>query len=143
MLKEFREFAVKGNMIDLAIGVVIGASFGRIVDSLVKDVIMPPVSFITGGIDFGNLFFVLREGTPQGPYATVKAAAEAGAVTLNLGLFINAVVTFFIVAWALFFVVKGMNRLRKAQEAAPPPPAEPPATEVLLGEIRDILRQKI
>ncbi|MFQ3588318.1 MAG: large conductance mechanosensitive channel protein MscL [Fimbriimonadaceae bacterium] len=142
MLKEFREFAIKGNMIDLAIGVVIGAAFGRIVDSLVRDVIMPPVSFLTGGIDFGNVFFVLREGTPAGPYASLKAASDAGAVTLNLGLFLNSLITFLIVAWALFFVVKAMNRLRRAQEPAPAPPPEPPATEVLLGEIRDILKQK-
>ena len=118
MLKEFREFAMKGSVVDLAIGVVIGAAFGKIVDSLVKDILMPPIGKLLGGVDFSNLFVALGGG----PYPTLKAAQDAGAATLNYGLFVNAVIQFMIVAFALFMVVKGVNSMRREQAAAPPPP---------------------
>jgi large conductance mechanosensitive channel len=119
MLKEFREFAMKGSVVDLAIGVVIGAAFGKIVDSLVKDILMPPIGRLLGGVDFSNLFVTLSGG---GPYPSLKAAQDAGAATLNYGLFVNAVIQFMIVAFALFMVVKGMNSMRRQQATAPPPP---------------------
>jgi large conductance mechanosensitive channel len=113
MLKEFREFAVKGNAVDLAIGVIIGAAFGAVVNSLVNDVIMPPIGKVVGGVDFGDLFVVLGQGT----YASLKAAKDAGAATLNYGLFVNTVINFLIIAFVLFLVVKGMNALRREQPA--------------------------
>jgi large conductance mechanosensitive channel len=118
MLKEFKEFAMRGNVIDMAVGIIIGAAFGTIVGTLVSDVLMPPIGLLLGNVDFTNLFVVLKEGTTAGPYATVAAAKGAGAVTLNYGLFVNTVVNFLIVAFAIFFVVRGMNSLKK--EAAPP-----------------------
>jgi len=119
MLKEFKQFAMRGNVVDLAVGVIIGAAFGKIVDSLVKDVIMPPIGLILGKVDFSNLFVVLREGANQaGPYLTVEAAQKAGAVTLNYGLFINVMISFVIVAWAVFLMIKLMNRL-KNEEVSP------------------------
>lgn len=136
MFKEFKEFAMKGNMLDLAVGLVMGTAFGAIVASLVKDVIMPPIGLALGGIDFASLFVVLREGKTPGPYPTVDAAHGAGAVTLNWGLFVNSIVSFIVIALAIFFVVKAMNRMRKAEEA----PAVPPRSETLLEEIRDILK---
>lgn len=118
MFKEFKEFAVKGNAVDLAIGVILGTAFGAVVTSLVKDVIMPPIGALLGGADFSQLFLVIKEGaTAAAPYATMAAAAEAGAVTLNYGVFINAIINFLIVGWVLFIVVKTMNRLRKSEEA--------------------------
>ncbi|MGC2518974.1 MAG: large conductance mechanosensitive channel protein MscL [Burkholderiales bacterium] len=141
MLKEFKEFAMRGNVIDLAVGVVIGAAFGKIVDSLVKDVIMPPIGLALGRVDFSNLFVVLKEGVQPGPYATLDTAAKAGAVTLNLGLFLNTVVSFLIVAFAIFLLVKAINRLKRQQEAASPTPAEPPEEVKLLREIRDLLKK--
>ncbi|WP_430513064.1 large conductance mechanosensitive channel protein MscL [Pannonibacter phragmitetus] len=141
MLKEFKEFAVKGNMLDMAIGIVIGAAFSAIVSSMVDDIIMPPIGLILGNVDFSELFLVLKQGTPEGPYATVDAAKTAGAVTWNLGLFINAVVKFVIVAFALFIVVKGVNRLRREEKAKPAEPAKPPRQELLLEEIRDLLKK--
>jgi large conductance mechanosensitive channel len=116
MLKEFREFAIKGNAVDLAVGLVLGTAFGAIVASLVNDVVMPPVGLLLGNVDFAQLFVVLKEGAAPGPYATVEAAAEAGAVTLNYGVFINAIVYFAIVAFAIFFLVKAMNRMKRAEE---------------------------
>jgi large conductance mechanosensitive channel len=118
MLKEFREFAMKGNVVDLAVGIVIGAAFGKIVDSLVKDLLMPPIGKALGGVDFTNLFVVLGDGA----YPTLKAAQDAGAATLNYGLFINALINFLIIAFALFLVVKAMNRMKREEAAAPPPP---------------------
>ena len=118
MLKEFREFAMKGNVVDLAVGVVIGAAFGKIVDSLVKDMIMPPIGRLLGGVDFTNLFVPLAGGD----YPSLKAAQDAGAATLNYGLFINALINFIIIAFALFLVVKAMNRMKREEAAAPPPP---------------------
>jgi large conductance mechanosensitive channel len=140
MLKEFREFAMKGNMLDLAIGIVIGAAFGAIISSLVKDIIMPPIGMLLGGLDFSQLFVVLKDPAGGGAYKTIEEATKAGAVTLNYGLFINTIVNFLIVALALFFVVKGVNRLRKKQEDQPAP--EKPHQEVVLEEIRDILKAK-
>jgi large conductance mechanosensitive channel len=144
MLKEFREFAVKGNALDMAVGIIIGAAFGTIVNSLVNDVIMPPVGLLLGQVDFSNLLVVLREGSLPPPYATPAAAAEAGAVTINYGAFINHVISFVIVAFAVFLLVRNFNRLREAAQAPPPPPAppEPPAEERLLTEIRDLLRAR-
>ncbi len=114
MLKEFKEFAIKGNAVDLAVGVIVGAAFGAVVGSLVKDVIMPPIGALLGGADFSQLFIVLKEGAKAaGPYATVAAAADAGAVTLNYGVFINTLINFVIVAFAVFMLVKVINRLRK------------------------------
>jgi large conductance mechanosensitive channel len=142
MLKEFKEFALKGNFVDLAVGVVIGAAFGPIVTSLVNDILMPPIGLLVGGVDFGNLFVLLREGqkVPQ-PYASLAAAKAAGAVTLNIGVFINVVINFLIVATAVFFLVKGIYRLRR-QPAAAPVPATPSRSELLLEEIRDAIKQR-
>ena len=142
MLREFKEFAMRGSVVDLAVGVIIGAAFGKIVDSLVKDVIMPPIGLALGRVDFANLFLVLKEGRQAGPYTTVEAAAQAGAVTLNYGGFVNTVISFLIVAWAIFMVIKGMNRLRRKEEAAPAKaPPEPPEEVKLLRDIRDALRK--
>ena len=126
MLEEFKKFAMKGNMVDMAVGIVIGAAFGAIVKSLVSDILMPPIGILMGNVNFSDLFVVLKEGTTPGPFATLAAAKDAGAVTLNYGLLINTVVNFLIVAFAIFFVVRGINRL-KAQEEAPP--AEPTTKE--------------
>ena len=140
MLKEFKEFVMRGNVMDMAVGIIIGAAFGAIVTSLVNDVIMPPIGLLLGGADFSNLFVVLKDGaTAPPPYASVAAAKAAGAVTLNLGLFVNAVVSFTIVAFAVFLVVKSVNRVRRAE---PPPPAPPTASEALLAEIRDLLKKR-
>ena len=125
MLKEFKEFAVKGNVVDMAVGIIIGGAFGTIVKSLVSDIIMPPIGLLLGGVDFSDLFLTLKEGATAGPYATLAAAKEAGAVTLNLGVFMNGVISFLIVAFAVFLLVKGINRLRRQPEEAPPAPAEP------------------
>lgn len=119
MLKEFKEFAMRGNVIDMAVGIIIGAAFGTIVGTLVSDVLMPPIGLLLGNVDFTNLFVVLKEGTTPGPYATVAAAKGAGAVTLNYGLFVNTLVNFLFIAFAVFFVVRGMNSLKK-KEVAPP-----------------------
>ena len=141
MLKEFREFAIRGNVVDMAVGLIIGGAFGTIVTSLVNDVLMPPIGMLLGGVDFANLFVVLKEGTKAaGPYASVAAAREAGAVTVNIGVFINTIISFLIVAFAVFMVVRGVNAARRE----PPPPAAPPAptpTEQLLTEIRDLLKR--
>ena len=126
MLKEFKEFVMRGNVVDMAVGIVIGAAFGVIIKSLVADVLMPPIGLLLGGVDFSNLFMVIKEGTTAGPFATVAAAKEAGAVTLNYGLFVNTIVSFLIIAFAIFFVVRGINRLKKEEEA---PPAEPTTKE--------------
>jgi large conductance mechanosensitive channel len=119
MLKDFKEFAMRGNVVDMAVGIIIGAAFGTIIGTLVSDVLMPPIGILLGNVDFSNLFIVLKEGKTAGPYATVAAAKAAGAVTVNYGLFVNAVVNFLIVAFAIFFVVRGMNTLKKKEEAPP------------------------
>jgi large conductance mechanosensitive channel len=116
MLKEFKEFAIKGNMVDLAIGVIMGGAFGAVVNSLVKDVIMPPIGALLTNVDFSNLMWVIREGKTPGPYATPTAAAEAGAVVMSYGTFINTAINFLVVAVVIFFLVKAMNKLRKAKE---------------------------
>ncbi len=139
MLKEFRDFIAQGNAIDLAVGVVIGAAFGKIVDSLVKDLIMPPIGLLLGGVDFANAFAVLKDGATPGPYASLKAAQDAGANVLAYGSFVNTVVQFLIVAFAIFIVVKAVNRMRKPAEATAAAPAE---DVVLLGEIRDLLKSR-
>lgn len=139
MLKEFKEFALKGNMFDMAVGIIIGAAFTTVVGSLVADIVSPVVGLGVGGFDFTQLFLVLKEGTTPGPYLTMAAAEEAGAVTLNWGKFINEVITFLMVAGATFMLVKGYNAAKRKEEAAPPPPAAPPADVVLLTEIRDLL----
>ena len=135
MLNEFKEFAIKGNVVDMGIGIVIGAAFTSIVKSFVADIINPIIGVITGGIDFSNLFINLGDGD----FASLAAAQEAGAPTINYGLFINAIITFIIVAWVMFMVIKGVNQMKRAEEAAPAAPPEPPKSEVLLEEIRNLL----
>ena len=139
MFSEFKAFLARGNVLDLAVGVIIGAAFGKIVESLVKDVIMPPIGLLLGNVDFSELFFVLKEGAVAEPYATLAAAREAGAVTLNYGLFVNAVVSFTIVAFAVFMLIRTINRLRTEEPPAPPPAA--PEDVLLLREIRDALKK--
>ena len=137
MFKEFKEFALKGNMLDMAIGIIIGAAFGAIISSLVDDVIMPPIGLVLGGVDFSQFFVVLKG---EGDFSTIQQAQETGAVTWNIGLFINAILKFLIIAVALFIVVKGVNAMRKQEEEAPAKPAPPPQDIVLLTEIRDLLK---
>lgn len=144
---EFKAFILRGNVIDLAVGVVVGASFSNIVKSLVDDIIMPPIGLILGGVDFSNIFVTLKAGAagvPDGGYPTLAAAKAAGAVTMNVGLFINSVLSFLIVASAIFVVVKMVNKLQSAaikkQETAKP--AAPPEDIVLLREIRDALTKR-
>lgn len=133
MLKEFKEFALKGNLVDLAVGFILGGAFGTIVQSLVNDIMMPILGRLTGGADFSNLFINLGDGA----FTSLAEAKEAGAPVIAYGLFVNNIISFAIMAFALFFVVKGMNRLKKKEEAAPPP--APPRQEVLLEEIRNLL----
>jgi large conductance mechanosensitive channel len=125
MLKEFKEFAMRGNVMDMAVGIIIGAAFGPIVGSLVGDVIMPPIGLLMGNVDFSNLFFALKEGAQAGPYASVTAAKAAGAITINYGLFINTIINFIIVAFAIFMMIKVMNRMKREQ----PAPAAAPTTK--------------
>ena len=139
MLKEFKDFAMKGNVVDLAIAVVIGAAFGKIVDSMVGDIIMPIIGAITGGVDFSNLYLPLSSTVKSGlGYIDAK---KAGAV-LGWGAFLTTVVNFVIIAWVLFLVVKGINSLKKTEAAAPAAAEAPAADVVLLGEIRDLLKKK-
>jgi large conductance mechanosensitive channel len=137
MLQEFREFIARGSVVDLAVGVVIGAAFTAIVNSLVNDILMPPLGLIIGGIDLSNFFIVLKG---SGTYPTLEAAKAAGAVTINYGQFVNAVIRFVIVAFAIFVLVKQVNRLYRAKPVEAAPPA-PPREEILLTEIRDLLKQ--
>jgi len=134
MLNEFKQFVARGNVVDLAVGIIMGAAFTGIVNSLVKDIIMPPVGKLMGGLDFSNYFFNLSGGT----YATLKAAQDAGAATINYGIFLNQVLNFVIVAFAVFIMVKQVNRFRKKEDAKPAPA---PRSEVLLEEIRDLLKK--
>ena len=122
MFKEFKDFAIRGNVIDMAVGIVIGGAFSLIVKSFVADVIMPPIGLLLGGVDFSNLFVVLKEGAAASPYSSLAAAKEAGAVTINVGLFINTIVSFAIVAFAIFLVIRWINSLKKEEEAAPAVP---------------------
>ena len=126
MFKEFRDFAMRGNVIDLAVGVIIGASFGAIVNSLVKDVLMPPIGLLLGKVDFANLFWVMRAGSPSEPYATVADAQAAGAVTMNYGLFINAIVSFIFVAFAVFLLIRSVNRMKRPAPVTDPTTKECP-----------------
>ncbi len=143
MLQDFKEFAMRGNVVDMAVGIVIGAAFGTIVKSFVSDVLMPPVGLLLGNVDFSNLFAVIKAGTTAAPYATLEAAKEAGAVTLNYGAFLNTVISFVIIAFAVFMVIKAINSLqRKEDEKDEEAPAEPPKQEQLLSEIRDILKAR-
>lgn len=127
MLKEFKEFAMRGNVVDMAVGIIIGAAFGTIVKSLVSDVIMPPIGLLLGNVDFSNLFILLKHGAEvSGPYASLADAQAAGAVTLNYGMFINTIISFLIVAFAVFMLVRSINKLKRKEEA---PPAEPTTKE--------------
>ncbi|SNR93013.1 large conductance mechanosensitive channel [Methylobacillus rhizosphaerae] len=139
MFKEFKAFAMRGNVVDMAVGIIIGAAFGSIVKSLVDDVIMPPIGLLLGNVDFSNLFFVLKDGAEvASPYASVAAAQAAGAVTLNYGVFINAIVSFLIVAFAVFLLIRAINKLKAEEPAAP---EVTPEDIVLLREIRDSLKK--
>jgi large conductance mechanosensitive channel len=138
MFQEFKQFAMRGNVVDMAVGIIIGAAFGKIIDSLVKDVIMPPIGLMLGKVDFANLFLVVNDGNPPGPYSTVDIAQKAGAVTINYGVFINTIISFIIVAFAVFLVIRALNNAKKEAAAAPAAPLE---EVVLLREIRDSLKK--
>jgi large conductance mechanosensitive channel len=126
MLKEFKEFALRGSVVDMAVGIIIGGAFGTIVTSLVNDVIMPPIGLLLGGVDFANIYILLKAGDPAPPYPSLADAQAAGAVTINFGLFFNAVISFLIVALVVFLLIRGINRLRREEEA---PPEEPTLKE--------------
>jgi len=141
MLKEFKEFIMRGNVVDMAVGIIIGAAFGAIVTSLVNDVIMPPIGLLLGNVDFANLFILLKEGTPGKPYASLADAQAAGAVTINYGTFINSVIAFLIVAFVIFLLIRNINRLRREAEeelAAEPTTQECPfcRSTIPLGAVR-------
>lgn len=121
MFKDFKEFAMRGNVVDMAVGIIIGAAFGTIVKSLVSDVIMPPIGLLLGNVDFGNLFVVLKQGATAGPYAALADAQAAGAVTINYGMFINTIISFIIVAFAVFLLIRNINKLKREEEAPPEP----------------------
>ncbi len=125
MLKEFKEFAMRGNVVDMAVGIIIGGAFGTIVKSLVSDVLMPPIGLLLGGVDFSDLFITLKDGATAGPYLTLAMAQKAGAVTLSYGLFMNSVISFLIVAFAVFLLIKALNKLKREEEA----PEEAPTTK--------------
>lgn len=135
---EFQKFVMRGNVVDLAVGIIIGAAFTAIVGSLVRDIFNPLIGLLIGGIDFSNIFVVLKGER----LATLEATQKAGAVTLNVGLFVNAVIQFLIVAFAVFWLVKVLSRLQRKAEAAPAEPPAPPRSEVLLEEIRDLLKNR-
>ena len=130
---------MRGNVVDMAVGIIIGAAFGKIVESLVKDVVMPPIGLLLGKVDFSNLFAVLKEGAQAGPYWSIEAAQKAGAVTFNYGLFINTIISFVIVAFAVFLLIRAINRLKQQEQAKPT--AAPPEEIILLREIRDSLKR--
>lgn len=138
MLDEFKKFIIRGNVVDLAVGIVVGAAFGKIVGSFVADILMPPIGMLMGNVDFSELFINL--GTVS--YPTLAAAKQAGAPTLNYGLFVNTLVDFVIIAGAIFLVVKLINRMKQKEEKAPAKPAAPTREEQLLAEIRDLLKAK-
>ncbi len=125
MFKEFKEFAMRGNVVDMAVGIIIGAAFGTVIKSLVADIIMPPIGLLLGNVDFANLFILLKPGNPAGPYLALAEAQKAGAVTINYGAFINTIISFIIVAFAVFLLIRNINRLKKQEEA----PAEPATKE--------------
>ena len=126
MFKEFKEFAMRGNVVDMAVGIIIGAAFGLIVKSLVADVLMPPIGILLGNVDFRNLFIVIKEGATAGPFDTLAAAKEAGAVVISYGVFFNTIISFIIVAFAVFMVIRNINKMKKEEET---PPAEPTTKE--------------
>lgn len=136
VFKEFREFAMRGNVVDLAVGIILGGAFGAIVTSLVNDIIMPVIGLVTGGVDFSKMVYVLKEAS------TGPDGKEIAAVTINYGKFINFIITFIIVAFSMFMLIKAMNSLKRKQEAAPVPPPETPPQEKLLTEIRDLLAKR-
>jgi len=138
MLKEFKDFAMRGNVMDMAIGIIIGGAFGTIVKSLVSDIIMPPIGILLGGVDFTNIFLTLKGDV----LPTLAEAKKAGSVTMNLGVFMNSVISFLIVAFSVFLLVKAMNAAKRKEEKAPDAPKAPPRNEVLLEEIRDALVNK-
>ncbi len=138
MLSEFKKFAMRGNVMDMAVGIIIGGAFGKIVASLVNDVIMPPIGLLMGNVDFSQLFINLTDTA----YPSLAAAQEAGAATINYGMFINATVNFVIVAFAIFMMIKGMNSMQKKEEEKPAEPAKPSAEVELLTEIRDSLKKR-
>ena len=137
MTQEFKKFALRGNVVDMAVGIIIGAAFGKIVSSLVADVVMPPIGWLIGGVDFSALSVTLKEAVPA-----MDGAEAIPAVTLNYGAFINTVIDFLIIALAIFVTIKAMNRMMRKKEEAPAAPPEPPKEEVLLTEIRDLLKAK-
>ncbi len=136
MLEEFKQFVLGGNMVDMAVGIVIGAAFGTIVGSLVEDILLPPIGLLLGGVDFSSIFTVLKEGSTAAPYASLEAAKTAGAITINWGNFLNTLISFIIIAAAIFVVIKLLNKVRSAQEETPE------ASVALLGEIRDLLKHQ-
>lgn len=138
LFKEFKQFAMRGNVLDMAIGIMMGAAFGKIISSLVSDVLMPPIGKLLGNVNFSNLFIVLGEGD----FPSVEAAKEAGVATVNYGIFINTVIDFVIVAFVIFLFVKGINAMKKKEEAAPAAPPEPSLEQKLLAEIRDLLKKR-
>lgn len=138
MLQEFKKFALRGNVMDMAIGIILGAAFGKIVTSFVNDILMPPIGMLLGNVDFASLYVSLTGGE----FATLEAAKEAGAVTINYGIWLNTVIDFLIVAFAIFLVVKQINRMKKKEEEAPKPPPAPSGEEKVLTEIRDLLKQR-
>lgn len=138
MLKEFKDFAMRGNVVDMAVGIVIGVAFGKIVSSLVKDVIMPPIGKLMGNVDFSNLFVNLGDTV----YESLAVAQEAGAPTINYGVFLNTILDFVIVAFAIFMVVQGLNKMKKKEEEKPAEPPKPSEEVVLLTEIRDALKNR-
>lgn len=131
MLGEFKKFAMRGNVVDMAVGIIIGGAFGTIVKSLVADVIMPPVGLLLGGVDFTDLFIILKEGATAGPYSTLALAQEAGAVTISYGIFINAVISFLIVAFAVFLLIRGINKLQAEEEEPASDPTEKECTHCM------------
>ncbi len=144
MWNEFKEFAIKGNVVDMAVGIIIGAAFGTIVTALVEGILMPPIGLLLGGVDFSDIFTVLQQGDPAGPYASLAAAEAAGAVTMNWGAFINTLISFLIIAFAVFLFVKWINNLKKMTErkvADEAPAPELSADQQLLTEIRDLLKR--
>lgn len=138
MLQEFKKFAMRGNVMDMAVGIIIGGAFGKIITSLVNDIIMPPIGKLLGGVDFTNLFIVLGKGS----YPSLEAAKAAGAATINYGVFVNTVINFIIIAFSIFILIKAMNSAKKKEEAAPAAPPAPTKDQVLLTEIRDLLAKK-
>jgi large conductance mechanosensitive channel len=137
IIKEFKDFAMKGNVMDMAVGIIIGGAFGKIIASLVSDILMPPIGKLMGGVDFASLYINLSGGQ----YESLELAKEAGAATINYGLFINTVINFVIIAFSIFILVKAMNSAKKKEAAAPAAPPAPSRQEVLLAEIRDLLKK--